>query len=225
MVPDAGYKLAQLRFEDADIEGIAEVDISSEFQRLHLECADHSSFNRCVSSVRNKVQRWAAMTDGDVVFVATKALSVMKKAAVAEGLEDDWVAPLSLYVAKQVSSLKQFDTPWHKDRNIDLKNALQLFLKSKDEEAASVGVRAQLNPPPVQLPYTGGKDPSFHLWSKLPLPFGEEWKAPTLKVPYLAFRARMKKSADVYGLPPRSAQYFLIRNLGGALRELHVVKR
>ncbi|KAF4683584.1 hypothetical protein FOZ62_014833, partial [Perkinsus olseni] len=123
-----------------------------------------------------------------------------------------------------VSAMKHPTTTWHKDRTADLNQAPVSFLKLKEEEAdaasSSVRMRAQNNLPPER---SSGSDKNekamFRLWSELPLSFGEQWKGPSKKIPYPAFKARIQKAAVVYGLPDRALQYFLIRNLGGALRE------
>ncbi|KAF4728178.1 hypothetical protein FOZ63_007863, partial [Perkinsus olseni] len=183
MVPDAGFVLGQLKYKEVEAKAIDGVDLTSEFQKLHLECSDRDAFNKLVSAIRNKLQRWGATSKKDVVVVATTVIAAVKYSAVLEDIEGDWVVSLSLYVAKQVSAMKHPSTTWHKDCTADLNQALVSFLKLKDEEAdaasSSVRMRAQNNLAPER---SSGSDRNekamFRLWSELPLSFGKQWRGP-----------------------------------------------
>ncbi|KAF4709508.1 hypothetical protein FOZ62_029843 [Perkinsus olseni] len=141
MVPDAGFVLGQLKYEEIEAKAIDGVDLTSGFQKLHLECCDRDAFNKLVSAIPDKLQRWGAASKKDVVVVATAVIAAVKYDTILEGIEGDWVVSLSLYVAKQVSAMKYPTTTWHKDRAADLGPIQVLLLSGFRVRGGSSGFR------------------------------------------------------------------------------------
>ncbi|KAF4680511.1 hypothetical protein FOZ62_031977, partial [Perkinsus olseni] len=173
MVPDAGF--ADAVFGDAVIAPIPGMDLSLEMQHLYLEVEKRGAFNREVSIIRAKVQRW--MSKGEISGVEERARVIygaILDAAQVEGLTGEWVRFLGKYLAKQATaSARSSGVEWHLDRHEDLKKALELFLGEKVDSADDGGGT------------DGGGSGNKNMidWNKLDLVLGAPWSRPTAELP------------------------------------------
>ncbi|EER14685.1 hypothetical protein Pmar_PMAR002115 [Perkinsus marinus ATCC 50983] len=137
MVPDAGSDDAV--FASAVIAPIVGVDLGMEMQRLYLEVEKRDAFNKKVSIMRAKLQRWASKTG--IVDVEEKARVIygaVIDAAQVEGMSGEWINFLAKHLAKQVIvSIRSQGIEWPINRHEDLHNALELFLVGKTGEMGS----------------------------------------------------------------------------------------
>ncbi|KAF4680451.1 hypothetical protein FOZ60_013465 [Perkinsus olseni] len=209
MVPDAGF--ADAVFGDAVIAPIPGMDLSLEMQHLYLEVEKRGAFNREVSIIRAKVQRW--MSKGEISGVEERARVIygaILDAAQVEGLTGEWVRFLGKYLAKQATaSARSSGVEWHLDRHEDWKKALELFLGEKVDSADDGGGT------------DGGGSGNKNMidWNKLDLVLGAPWSRPTAELPYEIFKQKVVDSIAIYHLKGEPELYYILRNFSGPLRD------